>query len=44
MEVMGDYNHLFIGAPPGYAPSENVQIMKSISAKKIFKEFPEVTE
>jgi putative transposase len=44
MEVMGDHNHLFIGAPPRYAPSEIVQIMKSISAKKVFKEFPEVTE
>jgi len=44
MEVMNDHVHLFIGAPPRYSPSEIVQIMKSISAKKLFQEFPEVTE
>jgi putative transposase len=44
MEVMEDYRHLFIGTPPGYAQSEIVQIMKSISAKRELKKFPEVTE
>ena len=44
MEVMEDHNHLFIGAPPHYAPSEILQIVKSIPVKKVFKEFPEVTE
>ena len=44
MEVMKDHVHLFLSAPPRYAPAEVVQIMKSISAKKVFKEFPEVTE
>jgi len=44
MEVMEDHVHLFLSAPPRYAPSEIVQIMKSISAKKVFQEFPEVKE
>jgi putative transposase len=44
MEVMEDHIHLVIGVPPRYALSKIDQIMKSISAKKIFKEFPEVTE
>jgi putative transposase len=44
MEIMKDHVHLFIGAPPRYSPSRIVQIMKSISVKKIFKEFPEVRE
>ena len=44
MEVMEDHIHLFLTAPPSYAPSEVVQIMKSISAKVVFQEFPEIKE
>ena len=44
MEVMEDHVHLFLSAPPRYAPSKIVQIMKSISAKKAFQEFPEVKD
>ena len=44
MEVMEDHVHLFLCAPPRYAPSNIVQIMKSISAKIVFQEFPEVKE
>ena len=40
MEVMEDHVHLFLVVPPRYAPSEVVNIMKSISAKMLFKEFP----
>jgi putative transposase len=42
MEVQGDHVHLFLSAPPRYSPARVVQIMKSISAKIIFEEFPEV--
>lgn len=44
MEIMEDHVHLFLSAPPRYAPSEIVQIMKSVSAKMVFQEFPEVKE
>jgi len=44
MEVMEDHVHLFLSAPPRSAPSEIVRIMKSVSAKMIFQEFPEVKE
>jgi putative transposase len=42
MEVRDDHVHLFLSAPPRYSPAEIVQIIKSISAKMVFKEFPEV--
>jgi putative transposase len=44
MEVMEDHVHLFLSAPPRYAPAEIVQIMKSISARVVFREFPEVKD
>ena len=44
MEVMEDHVHLFLSAPPRYAPSEIVQMMKSVSAKKVFQEFPTLRE
>ncbi|MBI1744122.1 IS200/IS605 family transposase [Candidatus Acetothermia bacterium] len=40
--VVGDHVHLFVSAPPKYAPARIVQIYKSISARLIFQEFPEV--
>ena len=42
MEVMADHVHVFIEAPPAYAPAEVVQILKSISAREVFKKFPKV--
>ena len=42
MEVMDDHVHLFLSAPPRYSPAEIVQIIKTISAKMVFKRFPEV--
>ena len=42
MEVKDDHVHLFLSAPPRYSPARIVQVMKSISAKMVFKEFPEV--
>jgi putative transposase len=42
MEVMSDHVHVFIEAPPSYAPARVVQIMKSISAKELYKRYPEL--
>ncbi|MEK6812649.1 MAG: IS200/IS605 family transposase [Nanoarchaeota archaeon] len=40
----GDHLHLVIEAAPRYAPSNVMQICKSILAKQVFKQFPEVRE
>lgn len=40
MEIMEDHVHLFVSAPPKYAPAQIVQIFKSISAREIFKKYP----
>ena len=40
MEVMADHVHLFLAAPPRYAPARIVQILKSISARELFTRFP----
>ena len=42
MEVMEDHVHLFIEAPPSYSPARLVQAIKSISAKELYKRFPEM--
>ena len=42
MGTDGDHVHLFIGAAPRYSPSNIMQIVKSISAKQMFKAFPEI--
>ena len=38
----GDHIHVFVGAEPKYSPSRVMQVIKSITARKIFKEFPEI--
>ena len=38
----GDHVHFLIQSVPKYAPSRIVQIMKSITAREIFKKCPEV--
>jgi putative transposase len=40
--IMEDHVHVFMGAPPRYSPSDIVQIMKSISAREVFKKFPKL--
>ncbi|MBI2850350.1 MAG: IS200/IS605 family transposase [Chloroflexi bacterium] len=40
MEIMEDHVHVFIEAPPSYAPARIVQMLKSISAREVFKKFP----
>ena len=42
MEVVEDHIHVFLEAPPKYSPAQLVQMMKSISAKEVFKKFPEL--
>ena len=42
MEVVEDHVHIFLEAPPRYAPAEVVQIMKSISGREVFKKFPKI--
>ena len=42
MGIQEDHVHVFIGAPPRYSPAEIVQIMKSISAREVFKKFPKL--
>ena len=39
VEVMEDHVHIFLEAPPRYSPAEVVQVMKSISAREIFRKF-----
>jgi putative transposase len=38
----GDHIHVFVGAAPKYSPSRVMQIIKSITAREIFKKFPEI--
>ena len=42
MEVMEDRVHVFVEAPPAYSPSRLVQVLKSISAREVFKRFREM--
>jgi putative transposase len=38
----GDYAHIFVVAAQRYPLSKVMQIIKSISAKEFFKQFPEI--
>jgi putative transposase len=40
MEVMEDHVHVFLSAPPRYAPARIAQILKSISARELSTPFP----
>jgi putative transposase len=44
MGTDGDHIHLFVGAAPKYVPSRVMQILKSISARELFKRFPELRQ
>ena len=39
MEVMEDHVHVFLEVPPKFSPAEVVQILKSVSAREVFKKF-----
>jgi len=36
----GNHIHIFCGAKPQYSPSHVLQVIKSITAKEVFKQFP----
>ena len=38
----GDHVHIFVGSEPKFSPSRVMQIVKSIIAKQLFKDFPEI--
>lgn len=42
MEVLEDHVHVFVEVPPRYSPARVVQIMKSISAREVFRKFPDL--
>jgi len=44
MEVMRNHVHVFLSAPPMYSPARIVQIMKSISARQVFRRFPHLQD
>lgn len=39
-----DHIHTLVQSAPRYSPSHLVQMIKSISAKEIFKQFPEIKD
>jgi putative transposase len=40
MEVMADHVHVFLSAPPRYAPARIVQMRNSLSARELCARFP----
>ena len=40
MEVVEDHVHMFLEAPPRLSAAQIVQILKSLSARELFREFP----
>lgn len=40
----GDHVHVLVGAPPRYAPSRVMQIVKSITARQLFAQYPEIKD
>ncbi len=40
----GNHIHLFVGAAPRHSPSNVMQVVKSITARELFKNYPEIKE
>ena len=40
LAVMDDHVHMFVSALPNVSPAELIQVVKSITARKIFERFP----
>ena len=38
----GNHIHVFLSAPPRFSPAQIVNIVKSISGRQVFEQFPEV--
>jgi len=41
-EVMPDHIHIFISTPPYDAPTNIIKVLKGVSARQIYKRFPEL--
>ena len=41
LEVMPDHVHLFVSAPPKYAPAQIIKIFKGASSRELGKRYPE---
>ncbi|MGA2106374.1 MAG: IS200/IS605 family transposase [Syntrophorhabdales bacterium] len=44
LETMPDHIHLFVSAPPRWAPADIVKMFKGISGTKLFTEYPELRD
>ena len=44
MEIAKDHVHIFLSFPPRYSIAKVVGMLKSITAKEVFKEHPEVED
>ena len=44
MTVMSDHVHVFLSAPPRYAPSKVVEILKTITSTELFRRFPSLKQ
>ncbi len=44
MATDGNHVHVLMGAPPRYSPAEVVKVIKSITGREIFRQFPQVKE
>jgi putative transposase len=42
MGIEVDHVHIFLSAPPKHSPAKIVEVLKSISSREVFKEFPEL--
>jgi putative transposase len=42
MALQPDHVHVFLHAPPKYAPAKIVQVLKSLSAREVFRQFPQL--
>ena len=40
----GDHVHVFVGAAGRWAPSRIMQVLKSVSAREMFREFPQLKQ
>ncbi len=44
LSIQEDHVHLFVSAPPAVSPSQIANTLKGITARQIFKQFPDVKQ